>query len=138
MSLLTHLTPEDISHLQTVGKDAQEARKEFILRDDQEAVWEHVKSMKGERVDFILDNGATSAIKSEQFIKLTLCGQLGSRSELIFIPLSVYADLDCLVEALHRSCVCGFPCDIHALCIESCLPVRGLDTSRILQLKYYW
>ncbi|EGO02864.1 hypothetical protein SERLA73DRAFT_176294 [Serpula lacrymans var. lacrymans S7.3] len=58
LSLLTHLSPSDIEHLQTVGKDAQEARKEFILRDDQNAVWEHIKSLEGQekRVDFILDN----------------------------------------------------------------------------------
>ncbi|KAF7980392.1 hypothetical protein HWV62_38190 [Athelia sp. TMB] len=56
LSLLTHLTPEDIAHLQTVGKDAQEARKEFILLDDQKAVWAHLQSLKGQRVDFVLDN----------------------------------------------------------------------------------
>jgi hypothetical protein len=57
LSLLTHLTPKDIAHLQTVGKDAQEARKEFILRDDQNAVWTHLKSLKAGRLDFVLDNG---------------------------------------------------------------------------------
>jgi len=57
LSLLTHLSPSDIEHLQSVGKDAQEARKEFILKDDQEQVWEHVKSFNGRRVDFVLDNG---------------------------------------------------------------------------------
>ncbi|KAH7921136.1 DUF89-domain-containing protein [Leucogyrophana mollusca] len=58
LSLLTHLSPSDIEHLQTVGKDAQEARKEFILKDDQDNVWEHIKSLKdkGSRCDFILDN----------------------------------------------------------------------------------
>ncbi|KIM77429.1 hypothetical protein PILCRDRAFT_825394 [Piloderma croceum F 1598] len=56
LSLLTHLTPKDIAHLQTVGKDAQEARKEFILRDDQNAVWTHLKSLKEGRLDFVLDN----------------------------------------------------------------------------------
>jgi len=56
LSLLTHLSPSDIEHLQSVGKDAQEARKEFILKDDQEQVWEHVKSFNGRRVDFVLDN----------------------------------------------------------------------------------
>ncbi|KAH7909987.1 DUF89 domain-containing protein [Hygrophoropsis aurantiaca] len=58
LSLLTHLSPSDIEHLQTVGKDAQEARKEFILKDDQDQVWEHIESLKdkGSRCDFILDN----------------------------------------------------------------------------------
>ncbi|KAJ7279027.1 DUF89 domain-containing protein [Mycena rebaudengoi] len=57
LSLLTHLSSADIEHLQTVGKDAQSARQEFILRDDQEKVWNHLKSVQSGRVDFVLDNG---------------------------------------------------------------------------------
>ncbi|KAJ7468594.1 DUF89 domain-containing protein [Mycena latifolia] len=56
LSLLTHLSSADIENLQTVGKDAQAAREEFILRDDQEKVWSHVKSLTNGRVDFVLDN----------------------------------------------------------------------------------
>ncbi|KAF7304939.1 hypothetical protein MKEN_01208200 [Mycena kentingensis (nom. inval.)] len=56
LSLLTHLSSADIDHLQTVGKDAQNARKEFILRDDQDAVWKHISSIQQGRVDFVLDN----------------------------------------------------------------------------------
>jgi len=59
---LTDLTPSDIENLQTVGRDAQQARKEFIVRDDQEAVWDHVQTLKLQegtvaRCDFVLDNG---------------------------------------------------------------------------------
>lgn len=56
LSLLTHMTAEDISHLQTVGKDAQKSRSQFILRDDQEKVWDHIQKIEDARVDFILDN----------------------------------------------------------------------------------
>ncbi|KAH9976623.1 DUF89 domain-containing protein [Lactifluus volemus] len=56
LSLLTNMTPEDIEHLQTIGRDAQAARKEFILKDDQGAVWEHVMTLKDARIDFVLDN----------------------------------------------------------------------------------
>ncbi|KAI3612739.1 duf89 domain-containing protein [Moniliophthora roreri] len=56
LSLLTHMTLADIEKLQTVEKEAQSARKEFILKDDQDAVWEHVKQLKDSRVDFVLDN----------------------------------------------------------------------------------
>ncbi|KAF7430965.1 hypothetical protein PC9H_006680 [Pleurotus ostreatus] len=56
LSLLTHLTQSDIEHLQTVGKDAQTARKEFILRDDQEAAWKHLETLHNSRIDFVLDN----------------------------------------------------------------------------------
>ena len=35
LSLLTHMTAEDINRLQSVGRDAQESRKQFILHDDQ-------------------------------------------------------------------------------------------------------
>ncbi|KIM61255.1 hypothetical protein SCLCIDRAFT_1216160 [Scleroderma citrinum Foug A] len=61
LAFLTDLTPSDIENLQTVGRDAQQARKELILRDDQEAVWNHVQTMKLQegtvaRCDFVLDN----------------------------------------------------------------------------------
>jgi len=56
LSLLTHLSMDDIEHLQSVGKDAQAARQQFILKDDQEKVWSHVKTLKDGRVDFVLDN----------------------------------------------------------------------------------
>lgn len=53
------MSQEDIANLQSVGKDAQAARKEYILKDDQEAVWHHLQSLQGKdaRVDFVLDNG---------------------------------------------------------------------------------
>ncbi|KAJ3499401.1 hypothetical protein NMY22_g19513 [Coprinellus aureogranulatus] len=56
LSLLTHMTEEDIRNLQTVEKDAQAARSKFILKDDQEKVWKHLEAQKGTRVDFVLDN----------------------------------------------------------------------------------
>lgn len=56
LSLLTHMTEADISRLQTVGKEAQAARHELILKDDQDAAWEHFKSLKNARVDIVLDN----------------------------------------------------------------------------------
>jgi hypothetical protein len=51
------MTPEDIEHLQTIGRDAQDARKEFILKDDQNVAWEHIMTLKDARIDFVLDNG---------------------------------------------------------------------------------
>lgn len=62
LSMLTHLSHDDIQHLQTVGKDAQAARAEYILCDDQEKVWNHLKSLdrkQDSRVDFVLDNGVS-------------------------------------------------------------------------------
>ncbi|THG96798.1 hypothetical protein EW026_g5101 [Hermanssonia centrifuga] len=62
LSLLTHLSHDDIANLQSVGRDAQAARREYILKDDQENVWEYLKSLRGKnddkkvRVDFVLDN----------------------------------------------------------------------------------
>lgn len=35
LSLLTHMTVEDINRLQSVGREAQASRKQFILHDDQ-------------------------------------------------------------------------------------------------------
>ncbi|KAF9529042.1 DUF89 domain-containing protein [Crepidotus variabilis] len=56
LSLLTHISEEDIQHLQSVGKDAQAERAKFILKDDQKAVWQHLQTLKDARIDFVLDN----------------------------------------------------------------------------------
>ncbi|KAF9556449.1 DUF89 domain-containing protein [Agrocybe pediades] len=56
LSLLTHLTQNDIHNLQTVGKEAQLERQKFILKDDEESVWEHIQTLKDGQVDFVLDN----------------------------------------------------------------------------------
>jgi hypothetical protein len=50
------MSEADIGRLQTVGKEAQAARQEFILKDDQDAVWKHFRSLKNGRVDIVLDN----------------------------------------------------------------------------------
>ena len=58
--MLTQMSHEDIQDLQSVGKDAQAARAEFILHDDQEKVWQHLISLADKsnaRIDFVLDNG---------------------------------------------------------------------------------
>lgn len=60
LSMLTHLSHDDIQHLQSVGRDAQAARAEYILHDDQEKVWQQLTSLSGKkdsRIDFVLDNG---------------------------------------------------------------------------------
>jgi hypothetical protein len=57
LSLLTNMTPEDIEHLQTIGRDAQNAHQEFILKDDQDAAWQHITTLNDARIDFVLDNG---------------------------------------------------------------------------------
>ena len=51
------MTMEDIENLQAIGRDAQYARKEFILKDDQDAAWQHITTLKDARIDFVLDNG---------------------------------------------------------------------------------
>ncbi|KAK0200981.1 DUF89 domain-containing protein [Desarmillaria ectypa] len=56
LSLLTNLSVSDMEHLQAVGKDAQAAREAFVLKDDQEPLWNHLKSLKDARIDFVLDN----------------------------------------------------------------------------------
>jgi hypothetical protein len=59
LSLLTHLSQDDILHLQSVGKEAQASRTKFILKDDQDAAWSHLQTLENSRIDFILDNGET-------------------------------------------------------------------------------
>ncbi|OSX56693.1 hypothetical protein POSPLADRAFT_1076550 [Postia placenta MAD-698-R-SB12] len=56
LSMLTHLSHDDIQNLQSVGRDAQAARSEYILTDDQDKVWSHITGLKDGQVDFVLDN----------------------------------------------------------------------------------
>lgn len=53
------MSHDDIANLQSVGKEAQAARLEYILKDDQDKVISHLESLKDKdaRVDFVLDNG---------------------------------------------------------------------------------
>ena len=51
------MSHEDIQNLQSVGKDAQAARRDYILTDDQDKVWSHIEQLKDARIDFVLDNG---------------------------------------------------------------------------------
>ena len=59
---MTHMSHEDIQMLQAVGKEAQAAQKEFILKDDQDVVWTHIKALKDARIDFVLDNGTVTSL----------------------------------------------------------------------------
>ncbi|EJD04787.1 DUF89 domain-containing protein [Fomitiporia mediterranea MF3/22] len=56
LSLLTNLTHEDILKLQSVGKDAQEERKEYILHDDEKNAFQYLTTLRNARVDLVLDN----------------------------------------------------------------------------------
>ncbi|KAH8115112.1 DUF89 domain-containing protein [Phellopilus nigrolimitatus] len=53
LSLLTNLSHDDILKLQSVGKDAQEERKAFILHDDEKDAFAHLSTLKDARVDFL-------------------------------------------------------------------------------------
>lgn len=50
------MTHADMTDLQAVGRDAQAARREFILKDDQHAAWNYINTLENGRVDFVLDN----------------------------------------------------------------------------------
>lgn len=52
-----NMTHEDIQKLQSVGRSAQEDRKEFILVDHSHLAWEVIRKMRDGRVDIVLDNG---------------------------------------------------------------------------------
>ncbi|KAG6837774.1 hypothetical protein H0H93_001701 [Arthromyces matolae] len=62
------MSADDIQHLQAVGKDAQVAKQQFILKDDQQKVWQHVSSLSRGRVDFVLDNCQAFLISLPKFV----------------------------------------------------------------------
>ncbi|EKM77037.1 hypothetical protein AGABI1DRAFT_21393, partial [Agaricus bisporus var. burnettii JB137-S8] len=56
LSFLTRVSISDIQRQLAVSKEAQAAKHEFILKDDQDAAWNHLKSIENGRVDIVLDN----------------------------------------------------------------------------------
>jgi hypothetical protein len=120
LSLLPLLSPSGLDHLQSVGKEAQEARKEFILRDDQDAVWGHVREMEDGRMDIVLDNGALRTLK----VKITKprYHQLGLRCDRNLRGHSSGTQEKDLV--IHRLGLRGFPGHVYAVCVQSGVSVR--------------
>ncbi|KLT46139.1 DUF89-domain-containing protein [Cutaneotrichosporon oleaginosum] len=56
LSLLVDLNYADLQKLQAVGAAAQKEQATRILRDDLPRVWDLLKTVKGGRVDIVLDN----------------------------------------------------------------------------------
>ncbi|KAI8368720.1 hypothetical protein BD560DRAFT_330716 [Blakeslea trispora] len=56
LSLLTNMSQEDIHRLQAVEQDRLAERRKFILADDTEKLWQKIKTLNNDRVDFVLDN----------------------------------------------------------------------------------
>lgn len=56
LSLLINMTEEDIKKLQSTGGDHLAATEKNILGNDLDKLWDSVASLKGGRVDFVLDN----------------------------------------------------------------------------------
>ncbi|KAI8327176.1 hypothetical protein EDC96DRAFT_580888 [Choanephora cucurbitarum] len=56
LSLLTNMSQEDIHRLQAVEQDRLAERRKFILADDTEKLWQKIKTLDNDRVDFVLDN----------------------------------------------------------------------------------
>lgn len=115
------MSVSDIERLQAVGKEAQAARHEFILKDDQDAVWNHFKSLNDARVDIVLDNCALVIC----LVVLTansfhVCVQLGSRWVSL---LTVIFPAHCAVPAVYRSGICRLLGYLYPACQCRCLPV---------------
>lgn len=65
------MTHEDIQKLQSVGRAAQEERRESILLDNSAAAWKQLSSIKEGRVDLVLDNGMSPCIcRQEPYITI--------------------------------------------------------------------
>lgn len=56
LSLLQGLSHADIQALQKTGKAAQEAAEHLILQNDLDKAWACLKSLRGSRIDIVLDN----------------------------------------------------------------------------------
>ncbi|EIW68535.1 hypothetical protein TREMEDRAFT_44401 [Tremella mesenterica DSM 1558] len=88
LSLLVDLKYEDLKQLQAVGAKAQAEQAKLILRNDLPKVWEHLKTLRGARVDVVLDNAGF-----ELYTDLILADFLVSCTpfvnEVVFHPKSI-------------------------------------------------
>jgi uncharacterized protein with ATP-grasp and redox domains len=79
LSLLTNMSQEDIQRLQAVEKDHLAKRREFILVDDTEKLWQKIKSLNGGRVDFVLDNSGFEVFVDMIFVDWLLQSKLAGQ-----------------------------------------------------------
>lgn len=123
------MTHEDILKLQSVGKEAQEERKAYILHDDEKDVFAHLSSLRDARIDFVLDNGGAYFLyrlfrPNSNYLFCPFSWVRGAIHHLPIHMKSTYSkDL-----AIHRSRICRFPGNIHTVCLQSCIPVCRLYT----------
>ncbi|WRT65230.1 uncharacterized protein IL334_002173 [Kwoniella shivajii] len=93
LSLLIDLKFEDLQKLQAVGSAAQAEQAKFILRNDLSKTWDHLKTVKNARVDFILDNAIGFTAGFELFTDLILADFLVSCTpfvdQVIFHPKAI-------------------------------------------------
>lgn len=62
--------------LQSVGKEAQAASRQYILRNDIDTAWMYIKSLKGAKLDIVLDNGMQTLSSTAHNIETALSTQL--------------------------------------------------------------
>lgn len=101
LSLLTSLTHEELQALQSTERGAN-----FVLKDDSEAVWEHLRKVGKGRIDIVLDN------VSELYLIQAL--------NLLLIHLSLVG-----IRALYRSGSCRLVHHSFALLHRSGLPPQA-------------
>ena len=79
------MTEADIKRLQTVGEEAQAARHEFILKDDQDAVWRYFKTLRNARVDIVLDNCEFHNVLTYHILTINMKAGFEVGDQLFFI-----------------------------------------------------
>jgi len=108
LSLLINLSHADIQALQTVDRGAQKKRKEFILKDDLQAAWRHLKEHPG-RVDIVPDNAGFELYTDLLFADF-LISHTALVTEVVFHPKGilwfisgvVLPDVEALLSALEN------------------------------------
>ncbi|KAF7784879.1 hypothetical protein Agabi119p4_1044 [Agaricus bisporus var. burnettii] len=87
LSFLTRVSISDIQRQLAVSKEAQAAKHEFILKDDQDAAWNHLKSIENGRVDIVLDNsGFEASMLALSLLRLSLIASTSLGLCLEFLP----------------------------------------------------
>lgn len=111
LSLLTSLTHEELQALQSTERGAN-----FVLKDDSEAVWDHLRKAGKGRIDIVLDN-------VRFFFPIYVLMHLLMSLHLVWI------------RALHRSSPCRLVHHSFSLLHRSSFPPQAHSVVRLRRVR---
>jgi len=133
---------QKLQSLQSIGKSQSSETGAFVLRNDLQAAWERVSSLKNARIDVVLDNGVLQDVQDSFFTpqryadknSFPISGysmyQAGFEVGSTNLVLSMSIGITQVSSVVHRSRACRLPRHAYLFRFQSCIPVRESFESR--------